>query len=206
MSEYRDYGYTNNLPDHTFFYLQEGLTAMLAGRKDRVILDLGCGNGYLVRQLVQQGYDAYGTDASEHGIAIARKEYPNRFFVQDLSAGKLPSELQKIKFNTIVSTEVIEHLYDPEAFVDLCKNTLPPNGELIITTPYHGYWKNLLLAVLGRWDPHHDPTWLGGHIKFWSKKTLTKLLNDKSFTITGFKGCGRIPYLWKSMIIKAKLL
>ena len=206
MTEYRDYGYTNNLPDHTFFYLNETLTSMLSARKDRVILDLGCGNGFLVRHLIKEGYNAYGTDASDNGIAIAKKEYPNRFFVQNLSSGELPIELQKLNIDTIISTEVIEHLYDPEGFVDFCKRTLPQNGDLIISTPYHGYWKNLLLALLGKWDSHHDPTWQGGHIKFWSKKTLSKLLTDKGFTVTEFKGCGRIPYLWKSMIIKAKLL
>lgn len=206
MTEYRDYGYRNNLPDHTFSYLNTALRSMLSGRKGRIILDLGCGNGYLVRHLVKQGYDAYGTDASESGIIIAKKECPERFFVQDLSTGLLPDGLRGITFDTIISTEVIEHLYDPEGFIDFCRKLLPLNGELIISTPYHGYWKNLLLAILGKWDSHHDPNWHGGHIKFWSKKTLSKLLTDKGFKVTGFKGCGRAPYFWKSMIIKAKLL
>lgn len=206
MAEYRDYGYTNNEPSHTFFYLHDALLTMLNKDANRCILDLGCGNGHLVSYLVKQGYDAYGTDASENGIAIAKKEYPGRFFLQDLSTDKLPVELQKLKFDTIVSTEVIEHLYNPDGFIEFCKNVLQKHGELIISTPYHGYWKNLLLAILDKWDSHHDPTWHGGHIKFWSKKTLTKLLADKGFTVTEFKGCGRAPYFWKSMIIKARLL
>jgi 2-polyprenyl-3-methyl-5-hydroxy-6-metoxy-1,4-benzoquinol methylase len=206
MADYKDYGYTNNEPSHTFFYLHDALLTMLNKDANRCILDLGCGNGHLVSYLVKQGYDAYGTDASENGIAIAKKEYPGRFFLQDLSTDKLPVELQKLKFDTIVSTEVIEHLYNPDGFIEFCKNVLQKHGELIISTPYHGYWKNLLLAILDKWDSHHDPTWHGGHIKFWSKKTLSKLLTDKGFTVTEFKGCGRAPYFWKSMIIKARLL
>jgi len=206
MADYKDYGYTNNQPSHTFFYLHDALFSMLNKDKNRCILDLGCGNGHLVSYLVKQGYDAYGTDASENGIAIAKKEYPDRFFLQDLSTDQLPIELQKLKFDTIISTEVIEHLYNPDSFIEFCKNALQKNGELIISTPYHGYWKNLLLAVLDKWDSHHDPTWHGGHIKFWSKNTLSKLLANKGFAVTGFKGCGRAPYFWKSMIIKAKLL
>lgn len=206
MAEYKDYGYTNNEPSHTFFYLHDALLTMLNKDANRCILDLGCGNGHLVSYLVKQGYDAYGTDASENGIAIAKKEYPGRFFLQDLSTDKLPVELQKVKFDTIVSTEVIEHLYNPDGFIEFCKNVLQKHGELIISTPYHGYWKNLLLAILDKWDSHHDPTWHGGHIKFWSKKTLSKLLTDKGFIVTEFKGCGRAPYFWKSMIIKARLL
>ncbi|HTK18836.1 MAG TPA: class I SAM-dependent methyltransferase [Mucilaginibacter sp.] len=206
MAEYKDYGYTNNEPSHTFFYLHDALLSMINKDKNRCILDLGCGNGHLVRYLIKQGYNAYGTDASENGITIAKKDYPDRFFLQDLSTDQLPDQLQNLKFDTIVSTEVIEHLYNPDGFIEFCKQTLQKNGELIISTPYHGYVKNLLLSILGKWDSHHDPNWYGGHIKFWSKKTLSKLLNSKGFVITGFKGCGRAPYFWKSMIIKAELI
>ena len=80
-----------------------------------------------------------------------------------------------------------------------------PGGELIITTPYHGYLKNLTLSILNKWDSHMDPLWLGGHIKLWSKKTLTQALRNAGFEVVNFIGCGRVPYFWKSMMIKAKL-
>jgi 2-polyprenyl-3-methyl-5-hydroxy-6-metoxy-1,4-benzoquinol methylase len=206
MADYRDYGFTNNEASHTFFYLQAALLSLLNKNTNRCILDLGCGNGHLVNYLIEQGYNAYGTDASENGIAIAKKEHPDRFFLQDLATDELPVGLQNLPFDTIISTEVIEHLYNPDGFIDFCKNALQPHGELIISTPYHGYWKNLALAIFDQWDAHHSPAWLGGHIKFWSRQTLSKLLIDKGFGIIAFKGCGRIPYFWKSMVIKAKLL
>lgn len=205
MAQYKDYGYTHSKPRHTFKYLMEPLLSLLDKEKNHGILDLGCGNGYLVNYLLKDGYNAYGTDASEEGIAIAKQEQPDRFFVQDLSTGKLPEELQKISFDTILSTEVIEHLYDPDGFIDFCKASLPKGGELIISTPFHGYLKNIGLSIFNKWDTHMDPNWHGGHIKMWSKATLSKLLIKKGFTIVEFKGCGRVPYFWKSMIIKAKL-
>ena len=125
--------------------------------------------------------------------------------MQDLSTDKLPDQLQQIQFDTIISTEVIEHLYDPEGFINFCKQALTANGELIISTPYHGYLKNLALSLFNKWDTHLDPMWHGGHIKLWSKNTLSRALTDAGFTLTAFKGCGRVPYFWKSMIIKAKL-
>ncbi|HTI60944.1 class I SAM-dependent methyltransferase [Mucilaginibacter sp.] len=205
MADYKDYGFTTGSPAHTFGYLQEPLMALLDKQKNQSILDLGCGNGYLATYLLKQGYNAYGTDASAEGIAIAKREYPDRFFLQDLSTGKLPDELLSARFDTIISTEVIEHLYDPAGFIDFCKKCLPNGGELIISTPYHGYLKNLSLALFNHWDKHLSPEWHGGHIKFWSRKTLSKLLTDKGFRVTDFKGCGRMPYFWKSMIIKAEL-
>jgi hypothetical protein len=74
----------------------------------------------------------------------------------------------------------------------------------VITTPYHGYWKNLALAVSGKLEGHFTALWDGGHIKFWSRRTLTRLLTDEGFEVTGFSGAGRIPYLWKSMILVAR--
>ena len=46
---------------------------MLNKETNRCILDLGCGNGHLVSYLNKQGYNAYGTDASKNGIAIAKQ-------------------------------------------------------------------------------------------------------------------------------------
>jgi hypothetical protein len=37
---------------------------------------------------------------------------------------------------------------------------------LIITTPYHGYLKNIALSVSVKFDHHVNPLWDGGHIKF----------------------------------------
>jgi 2-polyprenyl-3-methyl-5-hydroxy-6-metoxy-1,4-benzoquinol methylase len=205
MADYKEYGFNVSAPAHTFTYLQDPLLAMLDKNANQCILDMGCGNGYLVNLLVDKGYNAFGTDASAEGIAIARQTNPNRFFIQDLSAGELPQELQNQKFDTIISTEVIEHLYDPEGFINFCMDVLKGKGEIIITTPYHGYLKNLTLSLLNKWDTHMNPMWHGGHIKLWSKQTLSKALTNAGFTVISFKGCGRIPYFWKSMIVKAKI-
>ena len=111
-------------------YQVSALLAQLDKTKNSCILDLGCGNGYLVNLLVDHGYNAFGTDASEKGIAIAKKRYPDRFFVQDLSIDELPHGLSAMPFDTIISTEVIEHLYDPEQFIRFCGKNLPPGWRI----------------------------------------------------------------------------
>jgi 2-polyprenyl-3-methyl-5-hydroxy-6-metoxy-1,4-benzoquinol methylase len=185
--------------------MEQPLLGLLNKTQNTCILDVGCGNGYLVNTLLKLGFNAYGIDASETGIAVARQTHPNNFFIQDVTTGQLPQQLQSINFDTIISTEVIEHLYDPEGFINFCKQVLGNKGEIILSTPYHGYLKNLLLSLFNKWDEHINPLWHGGHIKLWSKKTLSQALTNAGFTVVAFKGCGRIPYFWKSMIIKAKL-
>ncbi len=207
MAEYKDYGYNTENWNHIHAYVLSPLLKVLEQQKDRIILDLGCGNGWLVNHLLELGFDAYGTDASASGIEIAKKKNSSRFFLQDLSKDELPLALQEKRFNTIVSTEVIEHLYQPREYLDFCKKILMKGGggQLILTTPYHGYFKNVVLAVSGKMDKHFTVLWDGGHIKFWSKKTLTGLLANKGFTNIQFTGCGRLPYLWKSMLINAEI-
>lgn len=178
----------------------------MLGRTRGAVLDLGCGNGSIARALIAEGYDVYGVDASESGIAIANAESPGRFFVLDVSSGQLPTELAGKCFDAVISTEVIEHLYDPRAFIVFARRILASGGEFIVSTPYHGYLKNLALAVTGKFDAHFTVLWDGGHIKFFSRETLEQMLRENGFEVTAFAGAGRCPYLWKSMLLKATVV
>ncbi|MDD5599522.1 MAG: hypothetical protein PHV82_16365, partial [Victivallaceae bacterium] len=44
----------------------------------------------------------------------------------------------------------------------------------------------------------------GGHIKFWSFNTIGRLLDNNGFEVIYKWGCGRVPYIWKSMIVVAE--
>lgn len=206
MGDYQDYNWNNaELTDaHDCFMLP--IINMLP-TDGSPILDVGCGNGSFANYLISKGYDVYGTDASLSGVTIANKSNPGHFYIQDLSTDELPTELKELKFKTIISTEVIEHLYDPRKYIQFCKSILEKSsgGNFIISTPYHGYLKNLLLSVFNAWDKHHTVLWNGGHIKFWSYKTLKSLLEEGGFEIIAFKGCGRLPFVWKSMVINSKI-
>ena len=205
MSDYKDYGWTDGTTDaHNYLYTD--LVSLLDKKQSR-ILDVSCGNGALAIRLIKEGYDVYGIDASITGIEIAQRSNLDRFYIQDINSGELPIELTDFYFSTIISTEVIEHLYNPRGYIEFCKQVLMQNGggELIISCPYHGYLKNLVLAITGKFDNHFTVLWDGGHIKFWSRKTLTTLLQEFGFQVMYFKGCGRFPYLWKSMFIKARI-
>ncbi|MCX8104703.1 MAG: methyltransferase domain-containing protein [Ignavibacterium album] len=207
MVEYFDYGYSNTDPTWSHHYTYNKILKVIDFNKNKCILDIGCGNGSLAMRLLALGFNVYGIDASEQGIKLAKEKYPDRFFLQDINSQKLPQELEQIKFDTIISTEVIEHLYSPQKFIEFCKRILCENrgGSLILTTPYHGYLKNLVMALLNKMDDHFTVDWEGGHIKFFSKKTLTQLLLKNGFREILFIGCGRFPFLWKSMLIKGSL-
>jgi hypothetical protein len=54
-------------------------------------------------------------------------------------------------------------------------------------------------------DRHHTVLLDGGHIKFFSVKTLSQLMLEEGFTTLKFKFAGRLPYLWKGMLVSAYL-
>src|SRR6266403_5808139 len=190
---------------HTKAYLWPKIITLCAELGARRIVDVGCGNGALCRELASRGYEVVGCEPSADGVRVAESAAPELVFHQ-LGVDDEPSALGNESFDVAIATEVIEHLVRPRNLPRFAKQVLRPGGHLIISTPYHGYLKNLILALTNRWDAHHNPFWDGGHIKFWSCKTLSQLLNETGFRIVRFIGAGRLPFLWKSMIVVAQKL
>ena len=200
-----DYGWDSIEGPHSCSYITPRILSLLKKLGVRRILDLGSGNGMLCSQLADQGYEVVGVEVDEKGINIARSAYPEVAFY-NYGVEDDPNDLLKDEtpFEVIISTEVIEHLYSPHRLPIYARGVLQEQGYLIITTPYHGYLKNLVISLLNKWDFHFTALRHGGHIKFFSSRTITRLLTNNGFKIVGFSGVGRIPYLWKSMVIVAQ--
>ncbi|MBD2292365.1 class I SAM-dependent methyltransferase [Anabaena sphaerica FACHB-251] len=196
-----EYQYQDNNLTNAHSFLMNPLLSILSEKSQpgAKILDLGCGNGSLSNVICQHGYEVVGMEESPSGVAIANNNFPNCRFIQGSIYDSSPPELENA-FDVVISVEVIEHLFYPKELVKLARKFLKPGGYLILTTPYHGYLKNLALALSGKMDNHFTVLWDGGHIKFFSVKTLTQLLESEGYTDIKFKFAGRTPYLWKSML------
>jgi len=188
---------------HTEAYLWRHVLGLCAELGARRIVDIGCGNGALCGELASNGYEVVGCEPCAEIVHLAQRGAPGLLFHM-LGVDDDPSVIGNENFDVAIATEVIEHLVRPFNLTRFAKQLLRPGGHLIISTPYHGYLKNLFLALTNSWDAHLSPFWDGGHIKFWSYKTLSQLLNGSGFRIVRFIGAGRLPFLWKSMIIVAQ--
>jgi 2-polyprenyl-3-methyl-5-hydroxy-6-metoxy-1,4-benzoquinol methylase len=172
--------------------------------KSLKILDLGCGNGYVAAQIAARGHIVSGVDVSSGGIAMARASFPGvSYHAGSVYDDDLPEKVHA-PVDCVISLEVIEHLFFPIRLFKQSYRLLVDGGTLMISTPYHGYLKNLALSVTNGWDRHFGVDWDGGHIKFFSKNTLSRMASRAGFENIRLLPVGRVPGLWKSMIIVAQ--
>ncbi len=162
------------------------------------LFDLGCGNGSVAGYLHGLGYEVVGVDPSRDGIKIAAGTHPDMTLEVGSAYDDLASKYGR--FPCVYSLEVVEHVYAPRDYAATLFDLTEPGGTAIVSTPYHGYVKNLAMAVTGKMDAHFTVLWDHGHIKFWSIQTLTTLLTEAGFETIRFERVGRIPVLAKSMI------
>lgn len=177
------------------------LLAQFAPSSKRVF-ELGCGTGTSAGRMSALGLNVTAIDPSESGINAARAANPGVHF----EVGGTDDALQATygQFPVVVSIEVIEHCVSPRRFAECVCELLEPGGYLLLTTPYHGYLKNLALALTGRMDDHYTALWEGGHIKFFSPKTIRELLERAGLEVVRIDRVGRMPPLAKSMVVTAR--
>jgi 2-polyprenyl-3-methyl-5-hydroxy-6-metoxy-1,4-benzoquinol methylase len=182
-------------------YLLPALLSALdqCGPLARRVFDLGCGNGSVAHVVSGRGYDVIGVDPSKAGIEQAQIRFPH-LKLENGSAYE-PLADRYGRFPVLYSLEVVEHIYAPRIYAKTIADLLEPGGTAIISTPYHGYWKNLTMALMGAMDKHFTALQDHGHIKFWSEKTLRQLLSEVGLEVKSIRRVGRIPVLAKSMLV-----
>src|SRR4029077_1375314 len=191
--------------EHTAQYLLPAVLRILAGEGESAktsVFDLGCGNGATAEILRQHGYEVVGVDPSTSGIREANRAYPNLQVFVGSAYDDLAARFGR--FQVVLSLEVVEHVYYSRKIPATLFSLVRLGGLAIVSTPYHGYLKNVGMALSGKLDSHFTALWDEGHIKFWSILTLKELLIEAGFSGISFQRIGRIPVFAKSMIAVAR--
>ncbi len=200
------YRYSGGRLNHSHKYLLPSIMSILDGmqlsKEQRRLFELGCGNGSVANYLAENAWEVAGVDPSMEGIAHANRNYPHLKLLQGSASDDLAAQFGH--FPVVLSMEVVEHVYAPREYAKTLFRLCERGGTAIVSTPFHGYWKNLAMALTGKMDKHFTVLWDNGHIKFWSMKTLFALLGEAGFSDIRFRRTGRIPPLAKSMIAIAK--
>ncbi len=134
------------------------------------LLEIGCGYGYLLAAAQADFGIRVGTDFSAKAIDHAQRSGA-RIYRGGVDA--LPPDE---KFDCVVATHVIEHVYDPAAFLNQLTRRLNDGGTIVIATPHMGSLWRLMMGH--RWPSFKLPE----HILYFDYRTLAKLMQQSGLT------------------------
>ena len=164
---YSDYALQEKPLTATFKRFLKQLDAM--GLTGGTLLEVGCGYGYLLGAARPYFDKIAGTDFSSKAVERAKP------LADAIYQGGVDALPEGERFDCIIAVEVIEHIYDPNRFIDQLIARLKPGGWLVMATPDMGSWWR---RVLGRRWPSFK---LPEHVTYYDQNTLTELFNRNGF-------------------------
>lgn len=157
----------------------------LVSENAREILDVGCAAGFLGQAIkFRQPCRVTGIEYIEEIAAEAAKRLD---VVLSGDAIVRLSELPDQHFDAIIMADVLEHLADSEAVLTLVKRKLKHDGQLILSVPNVRHWSVVLGLLQGEWNYVDAGILDRTHLRFFTRRSLVKLLTDMGFAITNMQ-------------------
>lgn len=129
------------------------------------VVDIGCGTGYLLSQIRElKGCTVYGLDLSPQAIRVMQE----RRNIKGEAASVPPIPLKDGEYDTVICTEVMEHITDDALLASELMRIVKPGGRVIVTVPND------------RWGPEENPE----HQRTYTAESLRKLFEEHSERIT----------------------
>ncbi len=164
-------------------------------KKSRSICELGCGEGHLAAYIhsLAPNLPFKACDFSHQVIEIAKNRHPNlpiNFYVRDIyDIGDYESA------DLIICCEVLEHLQDPEAALELISSLSPRYA--LFSVPREPIWRIMNLAVLKNISEMGNTP---GHIRHWNSWQFYSLLSKYFHVVTTTKPAR----VWSMALCRAK--
>jgi SAM-dependent methyltransferase len=165
------------LRDHVHFVAQALQDAGLRAP----VLDVGCGGGLFGRMLGERGWRVLGLDYSPAAASVAWRVNRMPVVCGDLSQAPLPHGW----FAAVTMFHVLEHVYDPAAYISAARDLLVESGRLIVQVPNADCWQ---FSVLGaRWNgldiPRHLTDFRAGDVERLLEASGFDVLRRKHFSL-----------------------
>lgn len=163
------------------------------------VLDIGCGNGLLLFQFRHRYRNLIGIEYSGMRLEQAKVNLEGLSF-SGLKGSAEHIELASDSVDRIVSADTIEHIPDVYAAASEMYRVLKPGGFLVINTPNIAFIKKRLLLLGGRFPSTSQPNeglgsdimFDGGHLHYFTFRSLTLLLERAGFCVQQRMGYGKL--------------
>ncbi|MEK7515156.1 MAG: class I SAM-dependent methyltransferase [Patescibacteria group bacterium] len=153
----------------------------LVGGPHLRVIDIACSRGYLGKLIKERGNYVAGVDVSHAAVEYAKQVLDDAYEL-DIQ-GDWPEHLANQSFDLAVAAAVIEHVFDPVAFLKSVASTLRPAGHIIVTTPNFFSWRNRLTFLFGRFKYTEQGDFDFGHIRWFDYRYLREVLKESGFSI-----------------------
>ncbi|ASK89265.1 bifunctional 2-polyprenyl-6-hydroxyphenol methylase/3-demethylubiquinol 3-O-methyltransferase UbiG [Sphingorhabdus sp. SMR4y] len=170
------------------FHCDSSLLRPLSGKS---ALDVGCGAGLLCEPLARLGARVTGLDAAAENIAVAKAHAEPQGLDIDYR-NEAVEDFGGTDFDLVTSLEVIEHVDDPQAFVNGLAASLADDGLMILSTPNRTALSNLLLVELAE-RTGQIPRGTHHHEQFITPDELEKLLSNAGLDVVDTSGLSYSP-------------
>lgn len=162
-------------------------------RKGRV-LEIGCGDGWMLRELRDRGWQVVGVERSVRAARAAASVNRLPVFVGEVAAIRAVAS-----FDLVVLFQALEHVPDPVASLRHCAGLLQPGGRLVIAVPNLESWQAKLFRRA--WF-HLD---MPRHLTHFSRASLIRLLEavDLKIEAVRYRSWEHDPYGWIQSALNA---
>ena len=161
------------------------------------ILDIGCGGGLLSEPMARLGAEIIGADAAAGNIPVAKAHANQCGLTIDYrhTTAEALAEAGE-QFDVVLNMEVIEHVADPQAYLDACHALLKPRGLMVCSTINRNP-KSYIMTIIGaeyvmRWLPRGTHEW----DKFITPDELYELIRSAGLTPKNRAGFVFNPLTW----------
>ena len=153
-------------------------------RRPLRILDVGTADGYLGAILKEQGHSIIGVERDEQLGLKARHHY-DAFHIADVEEFDFPYARE---FDVLLFADVLEHVRDPAAVLRRALPSLKEKGEVIISVPNIANFTIRIGLLLGRFEYRDQGILDRTHLRFFTLRTLRRLLSDVGCTVVETRG------------------
>jgi SAM-dependent methyltransferase len=129
----------------------------------RRLLDVGCASGLFLMEAKQAGWNVTGIEPNETLCAYAREKLNRE---ADIQCATLETALLETGFDAITLWDVLEHVSDPQTFLQHCRSLLRSDGCLFLNVPDLDSWPARILGP--RW-----PLLLPEHLNYFNRGSLS---------------------------------